>query len=62
MTNSVAVAFHSKVFVLVACRDVELDQRAAAAGFISVCCSEGQHRVPHRSVLCQSVVTVLHTK
>ncbi len=52
VADALAVSFHSKSFVLVASRDVELDAGAAAAWVIVVCCADGQHRVSHINVLC----------
>lgn len=59
MADAVAVAFHSKNSLVVAGRDVEVDQGAAAVWVISVRGSDAQHRVSHGSVLCQRGTVVL---
>lgn len=52
VADAVAISLHSKNTVIIASRDVELDPGAAAVRVISVCCSDGQHCVFNRSVLC----------
>lgn len=52
MTNAIAVGFHRKNVIVVASGDAELDKGAATVWVISVCCSDGQYCVTHRSVLC----------
>lgn len=61
MADSVAVCFHSENIIIVASSDVELDLGAAAVWVICICCSDGQHCVSDRGVLCKSVVAILHT-
>lgn len=52
IADTFAVGFDSKKVIIVASRDIELNKGAAAVWVISVCCSDGQHCVSHRSVFC----------
>ena len=61
VADAAAVSLNGKNTIIIASRDVELDPRAAAVWVIGVCCSDGQHCVFNRSVLCQSLIAVLHT-
>lgn len=51
LADAIAVSFHSENAILIASRDVELNEGAAAVCIIGVCCSDGQHPVSQRSVL-----------